>query len=488
MPLTPIPHQVTAERGLLFRVALATAVSVALLAVASTLVGSQLSTLTARSGIERRASLLSVMMAARLREVPGGQWGQLAERMTARVGGIVSVVGERGVPIENSPASPVRENDPLLRLDHARGEAEYNDEEYFVATEAVPFASERRHVVIAFPLAASRGALPQLWLSLLAVLAGIGALGVASALVVARDIATDVRAITRRALSMAAGDVAALEPLPVRAQDEVGELVAAFNRLQRRFADELDAHKTALAKLEDAERRKEALIATLRHELRTPLNSIIGFAELLLSGVDGELSPPQREDVDVVARSGRHLLQLVDDVLDLSAIASGRFQVETRPVDVVTVAREVARESMGSARRRDVTVTVDEKTPSAIVEGDPVSLRRAITNLVQNAIEHAGGQVVVDISVDGRNVMVAVRDNGPGIPARDLMRLFKPFERGRGTGEAGRAGAGLGLAITVALLDLHGGNLRAESEVGVGSTFVATLPLRPTALAQAGFA
>ncbi len=480
-------HHATAERGLLFRVALATAIAVIIIAVASTLVGTQLSTITARSGIERRASLLSVMIAARMREVPVSQWGFLADRMTSRIGGIVSVVGARGVPIESSPPSPVSMRDPLLRLDHARGEVEYNDQSYFVATEAVSIATERRHVVVGLPLAAGRGAIQQLWVSLLAVLGGIGALGVASALVVARDIATDVRAITRRALSMAAGEAAALEPLPVRAQDEVGELVAAFNRLQRRFGDELDAHKAALGRLEDAERRKEALIATLRHELRTPLNSIIGFAELLLSGVDGDLSAMQREDVDVVARSGRHLLQLVDDVLDLSAIASGRFTVDTRPVDLVSVAREVVRESAGSARRKNIVLRVEETVPSAIVEGDPVSLRRAITNLVQNAIQHAGGEVVVEVSIDGRSAHVSVSDNGPGIPARDLRRLFKPFERGR-TGEASRSGAGLGLAITVALLDLHGGNLRAESEVGKGSRFEASLPLRPTALDQAGFA
>jgi signal transduction histidine kinase len=488
MPPTPLPHY-AAERGLLFRVVLATAIAVALIAVAGTLVGTQLSTLTAKSGIEHRASLVAVMLAARMREVPDTQWAALAERMGTRVGGIVTVVDLRGHPIEDAAASPLRAGDPLVRSEHARGEVEYADESYFVATEALTIADQPRRVLVALPLAASRAALPQLWIPLLAVLLGIGALGVASALVVARDIATDVRAITRRALEMAAGESAALEPLPVRAQDEVGELVAAFNRLQRRFADELDAHKTALARLEDAERRKEALIATLRHELRTPLNSIIGFAELMLSGVDGDLTAAQREDLEVVARSGRHLLQLVDDVLDLSAIASGRFVVETRPVDLVSVAREVVREATGSARRRKVNVRVEDAIASAIVEGDPISLRRAIWNLVQNAIEHAGGEVVVDVGIDGRMAQVAVKDNGPGIKPGDLKRLFKPFERGRktGPGEA-RPGAGLGLAITVALLDLHGGNLRAESEVGKGSTFVATLPLRPTALDQAGFA
>ena len=489
MPPTPIPHYATAERGLLFRVGLATAIAVALIGVASVILGTQLSTLGARSGLERRASLVAVMLAARLREVPPAQWGELAERMTARVGGVVSIVDEHGEPIDPSLDSPLRAGDPLLRSEHARGEVDFNEQAFFVATEALTVGPEHRRVVVALPLAASRGGLTQLWIPLIGVLLGIGLLGIASALIVARAIAMDVRAITRRALAMAGGEAAALEPLPVRAQDEVGELVAAFNRLQRRFGDELEAHKTALVRLEDAERRKEALIATLRHELRTPLNSIIGFAELMLSGVDGDLTSAQREDLDVVARSGRHLLQLVDDVLDLSAIASGRFTVETRAVDLVSIAREVTRESLGSARRRKVKVRIEEGVASAIVEGDSLSLRRVVTNLVQNAIEHAGGEVVVDVGIDGRTARVAVSDNGPGIKPRDLKRLFKPFERGRNTGSGEtRSGAGLGLAITVALLDLHGGNLRAESEVGKGSRFIATIPLRPTALDQAGFA
>jgi signal transduction histidine kinase len=232
------------------------------------------------------------------------------------------------------------------------------------------------------------------------------------------------------------------------------------------------------------------LIATLRHELRTPLNSIIGFAELLLSGVDGELTDTQREDVEVVARSGRHLLHLVDDVLDLSAIASGRFEIERSPVDLVSVAREVLREAGALARRKNVTLSLEAQQP-AIVQGDALSLRRAVTNLVQNAIEHAGGRVVVEVVQKGRTATISVRDNGPGITPQELKRLFKPFERGRvATSEGGgsRAGAGLGLAIALALLEVHGGSLGAESEVGKGSTFVATLPLQPTALAQAGFA
>jgi signal transduction histidine kinase len=409
----------------------------------------------------------------------------LATRLSSRVGSVITLIDPEGASIPGAPAWRLPRGSLLVRLDHAHGEVRSDDRDYMLATETVVHSGTAHHLLVAVPAVGSRGALPALLFKLITVLSMLGALGVAAALIVTRDITTDVRAIARRALEMAAGEAAVLVPLPVRALDEVGALVAAFNRLQRRFADELEAHKTALARLEDAERRKEALIATLRHELRTPLNAIIGFAELLLSGVDGELSTAQSEDVELIARSGRHLLNLVDDVLDLSAIASGRFTIEPQPVDLVAIAREVAREAAGFARRRKVEIAV-EGASRAIVEGDPLSLRRAVTNLVQNAIEYAGGRVVVTVELVGRTATVAVTDNGPGISPRDLKRLFKPFERGR-SGEHARSGAGLGLAITVALAELHGGTLGAESEVGKGSTFTMTLPLRPTALQQAGF-
>jgi signal transduction histidine kinase len=473
------------QRGLLWRVAFATAAAVAVIALAAGLVGAQLATALAREGLERRASLLAVMTAARLRETPVEQRGILAERTMARVAAVVTVVGPDGFALPNAPPSPLATRDPLLRANHARTLAVWDGKRYFVASEVVVFDGVRHVVLVGVPVQPNPGEIARLLVAVLSVVLALGALGVASAVVVARDIATDVRAITRRARAMASGEAEAIEPLPVRALDEVGALVAAFNRLQRRFADELDAHRAALVRLEDAERRKEVLIATLRHELRTPLNSVIGFAELLLSGVDGDLSEAQREDVEVIARSGRHLLHLVDDVLDLSAIASGRFALEPGPVELMAVVREVSREAMGRARQRNVRLSLDA-VPAAIVDGDATSLRRAITNLVQNAVEHAGTEVRLEVQLTGRTVVVSVRDDGPGIRSQDLKRLFKPFERGRS--EAPRTGAGLGLAITVALLELHDGSLRVESEVGKGSTFIATLPLRPEALAQAGFA
>ncbi|MEZ4404869.1 MAG: HAMP domain-containing sensor histidine kinase [Polyangiales bacterium] len=312
-----------------------------------------------------------------------------------------------------------------------------------------------------------------LMLRLLVVLLVTGGVGVAASWVVARDITADVGAVTAQAERMARGEARALDPVAVRARDEVGALVAAFNRLQERFEEEGALHREALGRLEAEEARKEAMVATLRHELRTPLNAVLGFADLLLSGVDGELSPSQREDVDAIAQAGRHRRRLVDDVFDLSAMANGRFSLHPEGCDLAAVAREVVREAEGVGRSRGVTLALDGPG-EAPLRADPVALRRALTNLVLNAVEHAGGHVRVALAPrEGGGWTVAVQDNGPGIPAGELRRLFRPFERGR-TAEA--RGAGLGLAITLGLVELHGGTLSAHAGAEGGSTFTVSLP------------
>jgi signal transduction histidine kinase len=476
------------EDGLLWRITLATLTAVALVGVCAALIGGELTVLKLRDRIERRASLLAVSTAARMQGLPAPHRALLAQELTDAVGSVVTVLEPDGSIAPNAPRAPVtRELPSSLRAAPHAGVV-LPDEGWVVAVETLaPEGDDPRppRVAVFTPLpseATRRGALALLFVKLLAVLAATGAAGGVVSFVVARDIALDVRAITASALRMLTRKTEALRPLPVRARDEVGALVVAFNRLQKRFADEVALHRQALERLDENERRRETLINTLRHELRTPLNSILGFAQLLLQEVDGALSPEQREDVELIARSGAHLLRLVDDVLDLSAMASGRYAIAREPVDLVTLARDVVEEARGIARTRGVTLAMAglAEAPSY---GDPVALRRAFTNLVVNAIEHAGGEVTVTVAERGRGFAVSVRDNGRGISSRELRRLFKPFERGR-TAEA--RGAGLGLAITLGLVELHGGTLSANSEEGRGSTFTATIPAGMAPLAPTG--
>jgi signal transduction histidine kinase len=440
---------------------------VALTGLGASVVGSALTALAVRHPQEERARLLVRASAARMAPLPERERATLAAELTQAVGGAVTLVDDAGRVLPGAPRVPVealavRDEGTLASPDGALQR---------VARAKVP-GLEDLWVLALLPLEPATPSVLQLLLRLLITVASTAAVGTAVSVVVARDLGRDLVGITARARRMAQGERTATGPLPRHARDEVGRLVASFNRLQARFEDEAHAHREALARLEENERRQDTQLATLRHELRTPLNAIVGFADLLLSGVDGELTASQREDVQVIATSGGHLLRMVEDVVDLSAMASGRYPLKREIVDMVPIAREVVAEAEGIARVRGVTVTL-EGIAEAMVYADRVALRRAFGNLVGNAVEHAGGVVRVSVSEHPSGYAFAVADNGQGIAAADLRRLFKPFERGH-TAEA--RGAGLGLAITLALVELHGGSLSATSAVGEGSTFTATLP------------
>lgn len=476
VPPSAPPRPVAPGDSLLRRITLATMAAVALVGAGASVAGAELTLLAQRDRVERRAALVAVSTAARMQPLDHAQRARLADELTRALRLTVTVLGPDGAPAHDAPGAPPEAIEAARRAPRAHGEFALPDADLAVAVEALsPDARGAARVLVAAPLpssAAERGAVALLAVKLLVALLVMGAVAVVVSLIVAQDITADLQAIFRRVLRMGDGSAEAMRPLPVRARDDVGALVAAFNRLQGRFVDELALHRNALARLDEHEKRRETLIATLRHELRTPLNAILGFAEILLQEVDGPLTEAQRDDVTLIARSGESLLRLVDDVLDLSAMASGRYEIRREPVDLASVARDVVAEAQGIARTRDVALSLDAPE-RAEVYADPVALRRALVNLVVNAVEHAGGEVSVSVGQQPRGLAVAVRDNGPGIAPAELKRLFKPFERGR-TAEA--RGAGLGLAITLGLVELHGGTLSAHSVVGEGSTFTVTLP------------
>ncbi|MDP3279166.1 MAG: HAMP domain-containing sensor histidine kinase [Deltaproteobacteria bacterium] len=474
----PSSVQEQGEATLPRRVALAGALGLALVAAISVPVGIRLVSAREHAESTRRAQTIARTMAARIAVTDTALRSTLMARATARSGALVAIVQPDGTPLRETVLFAVFP--PSLSAHRASVATLESGDRRMIAASAPVWLEGRPFTVIA-AVPENTKASSSIGLELATLLAALATLGLAAAVLVARDVTNDLRAITRRARSMANASAHAVSPLPVHARDETGALVQAFNRLQSEIIDQIEEHRVALLKLEDAERRKETQIATLRHELRTPLNSIIGFADLLLSGVDGPLSEAQNEDVEAIARSGRHLLHLVDDVLDLSSIASGHFVVAKTAVDLAAITHEVLLEARGPAKVRRVQL-VGPSTVPVVVEGDATSLRRAITNLVHNALQHCRSRVTLELHTDDQRVKLHVRDDGGGIQASELKRLFKPFESGR------EGGAGLGLAITVALLELHGGTLRAESVPGSGSTFTATIPLHPTALSQAGFA
>lgn len=254
-------------------------------------------------------------------------------------------------------------------------------------------------------------------------------------------------------------------------------------KVARRTAD-LDA---ARARAEDADRLKSSFLATMSHELRTPLNSIIGFTGILVQGLAGPLNDEQGRQLAMVEGSARHLLDLINDVLDISRIEAGQLEVRRARFDLAPSITKVAETLRPTARARGLTLSVDGPA-SLPLFSDKRRAEQIVLNLVSNAVKFTDTgsvaisfDVVDDWAAPGDRVCTAARvrvvDTGIGISASDLGRLFEPFRQLDNGLERQREGTGLGLAISMRLAKLLGGTLSASSEPGRGSTFTAWLPL-----------
>lgn len=226
--------------------------------------------------------------------------------------------------------------------------------------------------------------------------------------------------------------------------------------------------------LEELVRRREQMVLEVSHDLRTPLTSVKGAAENLLDGIAGKLESSQREYVEIVRDHAGRLIDAINHLLDSAKSPAPAVALELASVDVATLARDVAKSLGPIADERGVELLV-EASAGIPAQADAGKLRKVLENLIGNALKFTdqGGQVQVSVAREGNDVRVSVRDTGVGIEARDLARVFDPFQRG---GEDERPGSGLGLAITRDLVRLHGGDVVATSEVGRGSTFSAFLP------------
>ena len=232
-------------------------------------------------------------------------------------------------------------------------------------------------------------------------------------------------------------------------------------------------------KVRQASRVKSEFIANMSHELRTPLNSILGFSELLEAGEVGALSARQLDFVHDIHTSGKHLLRLINDVLDLSKVEAGKLEFYPEDIDLLQVTREVAQLTRGIAPDRHIDVEVEDAVRHGYL--DQGRFKQVLYNYLSNALKFSPPttRVSVHIKAEGPGAFrLSVRDHGVGVAAEDLKRLFLVFEQldaGRGKHHGG---TGLGLALTRRLVEAQGGLVEADSEVGVGSTFHAILPLQ----------
>jgi signal transduction histidine kinase len=241
------------------------------------------------------------------------------------------------------------------------------------------------------------------------------------------------------------------------------------------------------ARLAAASQHKSDFLAGMSHELRTPLNGIIGFSDVLLDPAITTLADNQRAYVADIAAAGRHLLALINDILDLAKLQAGQLQLHPEPVVVPALVEEAFAAVAAEAAARHVTLESDAPADLPLITGDPARLEQAIGKLLANAVHFtgAGGLVRVRAASVDDTLEVSVRDTGIGIAADEREQIFEAFHQGSSARDSSQ-GAGLGLALARGLVDLHGGEITVDTRPRQGSTFTMRLPLDATATALAG--
>jgi signal transduction histidine kinase len=277
-----------------------------------------------------------------------------------------------------------------------------------------------------------------------------------------------IRRVSARLAAIASGDFSGHVDVPNR--DELGALAANVNQMN----DELER---LYQELETVSRHKSEFLANMSHELRTPLNAIIGFSEVLHEQMFGELNEQQLGYVKDVLEAGQHLLSLINDILDLSKVEAGRMELDLADVSISQALNSGLTMNNERASRGGITLGLDVDPEIGLIQADERKLRQVIFNLLSNAVKFTppGGRIDVTASLDDGMVEVAVADTGAGIAPEDQARIFEEFQQARGASSRPE-GTGLGLTLSRRFIELHGGHLWVESEVGAGSTFRFTLP------------
>jgi len=262
-------------------------------------------------------------------------------------------------------------------------------------------------------------------------------------------------------------------------------IVLLFNRFSRKAIGRITAYAEAA---QAANRAKSEFLANMSHELRTPLNAIIGFSEVLVAGQAGELSEKQQEYCGEINTSGLHLLALINDILDLSKIEAGKMTLDLEEVGLAPLLQGCLAIVRERALNHGIALKARLASDLGAARVDVRKLKQMVYNLLANAVKFTGdgGTVVLEArrTLAG-GLEISVTDNGIGISAGDLPRLFVPFAQLDGSLARKYEGTGLGLSMVKRLAELHGGTVSVSSSLGAGSRFFVRLPLRSPAVAQA---
>lgn len=293
---------------------------------------------------------------------------------------------------------------------------------------------------------------------------------------------TTVAAITRT------GDLAM--KVDISSKDEVGQLGRAFNdmstklqstysTLEQRIAEKTAYLQQAILALERANKMKSEFLANMSHELRTPLNAIIGFAEVLRDKIAGELNEEQVDFVNDIHSSGRHLLQMINDILDLSKIEAGKMELQYGVFPVPDAIEEVYTILKGLAGKKHLELKMSVLTDVKSIEADRVKFKQILYNLLSNAIKFTpeNGKITLEAGIVDDMLQISVSDTGIGMKPQDQEKVFKEFWQADSSFARKYEGTGLGLALTKRIVEMHGGKIWFESEYGKGSIFNFALPI-----------
>jgi hypothetical protein len=228
---------------------------------------------------------------------------------------------------------------------------------------------------------------------------------------------------------------------------------------------------------EAANQTKSQFLANMSHELRTPLNSIIGFSDVLLEGAFGKLNEKQKKYAHNINNSGEHLLEIINDILDLSKIEAGKMELKPEQFELEGIISELKNTLEPLVKKKQLILDVDTSMGYPVY-ADKLKIKQVLYNLLSNAIKFTPekGKIAIEINYGDQEITISVFDNGIGISSEEQDKLFKPFRQLDSDSNRQYQGTGLGLALARNIIEMHGGQIWVESEAGRGSTFKFTLP------------